>query len=76
VVDPSLDFASRLYATIKSSLIEWATGEGSFVVVGLLDALSGKEKDELNLQLKSNKKLLEQKASENKGTKILLETLA
>ena len=76
VSDPPLDFAGRLYQEIKSETVSWAIGEGSFVIVGLLEVLSGKENDELKARLKKNKKSLQDKGKENKGTKIILEKIA
>jgi pumilio family protein 6 len=75
VGDPPLDFAGRLYQEIKSETVSWAIGEGSFVIVGLLEVLSGKE-NELKTRLKKNKKALQDKGKENKGTKIILEKIA
>lgn len=75
VVDPPLNFASKLYESIQANILKWATGEGSFVVVALLEALSGKEKDAMIAQLKKSKKSLTDQARDNKGTKIVLENI-
>jgi pumilio homology domain family member 6 len=76
VADPSLNFADALYERIRPDIVQWATGEGSFVVVGLLEALSGKSKEELSSQLKRSQKTLKNHVGENKGTKIILEKIA
>lgn len=76
VADPDMKFASRLYGVIQEHILQWATGEGSFVVVALLEALSGKEKEGLIKDLKSHKKLINERAASNKGTKLILETMA
>lgn len=75
-VDPPLNFASKLYQSIQANTLHWTTGEGSFVVVALLEALSGKEKDVMIAQLKKSKKALTDQAGDNKGTKIVLEKIA
>lgn len=75
MVDPPLDFATKLYKEIKSDIVQWAVGEGSFVVVGLLDVLTGKERVDLCASLKSKQKVLQDKGKENKGTKIILEKI-
>ena len=72
VMDPNLDFASRLVKVIKPNLIDWATGEGSFVVVGLLEALSGKDREEVISILKQHASRLDKACGTNKGTKIIL----
>jgi pumilio homology domain family member 6 len=71
-MDPDLNFASRLASTIKPNLVQWATGEGSFVIVGLLETLSGEEKQELVSTLKQNQSQLDKVSGSNKGTKIVL----
>ena len=74
MVDPSLNFASSLYPAMKLYLMEWAKGEGSFVVVGLLDALSGSERDELVFKLQAIETSL--KESSEKGTNLILEKIS
>lgn len=59
VVDPPLDFAGRLYKAINADVVNWAIGEGSFVIVALLEALSGKEGEELRDHLKGKRKVLQ-----------------
>jgi pumilio homology domain family member 6 len=76
VVDSSLNFADAMYERIRPDIVHWATGEGSFVVVGLLDAVSGKCKEELSSQLKRSQKILKSHIGGNKGTKIVLEKVA
>jgi pumilio homology domain family member 6 len=75
VIDPPLDFAGRLYKAINPNWVNWAIGEGSFVIVGLLEVLSGKEEEELRSHLKSKQKVLQARGKDNKGTKIILEKI-
>jgi len=75
VVDPGLDFGRKLYSAIQPHIIPWSIGEGSFVIVALSEALSGKDRDELISRLKRNKDTLKTKGGQNKGTKILLEKI-
>jgi pumilio family protein 6 len=75
VVDPPLDFAGRFYKAINSNVVNWAIGEGSFVIVALLEVLSGKEGEELRGHLKSKRKVLQARGKDNKGTKIILEEI-
>lgn len=63
-VDPPLQFANILYPVIQERLVEWATGPGSFVVVGLAEAGDFSDKEALKKTLKKNKKLLEKAATE------------
>jgi pumilio homology domain family member 6 len=65
-----------LYVAILSNLEKWATGEGSFVVVSLLEGLSGDQKDEMISLLKKSKKYIKSQGGDNKGTKIVLEKIA
>lgn len=64
LVDPPLEFANTLYPVIQEHVVDWATGPGSFVVVGLAEAGDFGEKDALKKTLKKNKKLLEKAATE------------
>lgn len=61
---------------IQPYLLSWATGEGSFVVLGLLEALSGKEREEVVSHLKKTQKSVKNKSAGNKGTKLILEKIA
>ena len=81
-VEPALRFAPILYKQIQPTILEWATGARSFVVVALLETEDFKSKKQLSKELSINKKTLE-KASKgssdqdkgNAGAKILLTTL-
>jgi pumilio family protein 6 len=73
VTDPDLKFASKLKVVIQPYLVSWATGEGSFVVLGLLEALSGKEKEDVVSHLKKIEKSIRNKGAGNKGAKLILE---
>jgi pumilio homology domain family member 6 len=76
VVDPEFKFASKLYHAIRPHISQWATGDGSFVVVALLEALLGEEKEGLRKDLKSHEKAIKEKAGSNKGSKLILEKIA
>lgn len=58
-VTPSLGFADLFWTETKASVVDWATGEGSFVVVALTEAEDFKKKDEVLKALKKDKKKLE-----------------
>jgi pumilio homology domain family member 6 len=75
VSDPDLNFASKLKTVVQPYLVSWATGEGSFVVLGLLEALSGKEKEEVVSHLKKTQKSIRNKSAGNKGAKLILEKI-
>jgi pumilio family protein 6 len=62
--DPPLKFADTLYPVIKDYIVDWATGPGSFVVVGLMESSEFSNTDELKKTLKKNKKALEKAATE------------
>jgi pumilio family protein 6 len=63
-IDPPLGFSNILYPVIKDHIVEWATGPGSFVVVGLVEARDFKDTADLKKILKKNKKQLEKAATE------------
>jgi pumilio family protein 6 len=73
--EPELNFKSMLLPVVSEHLLEWATGDGSFVVVALLENLQDKEKKDLIKNLKSHSKDLKKAADSNKGSKLLLELL-
>lgn len=58
-VEPALGFAELLWNEIKSNIIDWATGQGSFVVVALTEADGFAKKEEVLKALKKDKKKLE-----------------
>ncbi|KAK5168418.1 Pumilio y domain member 6 [Saxophila tyrrhenica] len=64
-----LGFAAQLYPVIKDSVLEWACGEGSFVIVGLLESedVEGESKAEVKKLLKKGRKKLEGAAKGGKG---------
>lgn len=90
-VTPALGFADLLWDEIKGNLVDWATGQGSFVVVALTEAEGFERKSEVLKALKKHKKALEAAAKssgskigdkksndgprENAGAKLLLEKL-
>ncbi|KAL7892036.1 ARM repeat-containing protein [Trichoderma sp. SZMC 28014] len=64
LIDPPLGFSNILYPVIKDSIMDWATGPSSFVVVALLESEEFTSADELKKTLKKNKKLLQKAADE------------
>ncbi|KAF4122474.1 pumilio-like proteiny domain family member 6 [Geosmithia morbida] len=62
--DPPLNFANVLYPVIEEYVVQWATGPGSFVIVGLAEASDFDAAAKLTKTLKKNKKLLEKAATE------------
>jgi pumilio family protein 6 len=66
-VTPALGFADMLWAEIKGNVIDWATGEGSFVVVALTEAEGFAKKSEVLKALKKDKKKLEAAAGPTKA---------
>lgn len=66
-VTPALGFADMLWAEIKDRVIDWATGEGSFVIVALTEAEGFEKKSEVLKALKKDKKKLEAAAGPAKS---------
>ncbi|KAM0444286.1 hypothetical protein ACHAO4_010328 [Trichoderma viride] len=64
LIDPPLGFSNILYPVIQDSIMDWATGPSSFVVVALLESEEFTSVDELKKTLKKNKKLLQKAAEE------------
>lgn len=58
-VEPSLGFADMFWEQIKDNVIEWATGPGSFVIVGLVESEQFGQKDKVLAALKKQRKQLE-----------------
>lgn len=58
-VQPALGFADLLWSEIKGSVVQWATGQGSFVVVALTEAEGFEGKKDVLKALKKEKKALE-----------------
>ncbi|KAF8474736.1 armadillo-type protein [Kalaharituber pfeilii] len=77
VLDPPLNFHSKLYKRILPDLGVWATSlRGSWVVLSLLEAQGFGEKEEVEKILKENMKKLEQVAvTGNKGAAAIVEKL-
>ena len=61
-VDPPLDFHNSLYATISDEIVEWATGDKSFVVVALLEAPGFSSIERLEKELNKERPRLEEAA--------------
>jgi pumilio family protein 6 len=58
-VEPALGFADLLWNEIKGSVIDWATGQGSFVIVALTEAEGFEGRKDVLKALKKDKKKLE-----------------
>jgi pumilio family protein 6 len=58
-VEPSLGFADMFWEQIKEDVVQWATGPGSFVIVGLVESEQFKRKDEVLATLRKQRKKLE-----------------
>ena len=58
VADPPLKFHDRLYAIIEDDVVTWATGNNSFVIVGLLEAEGFQKREALLKALKKHRALL------------------
>ena len=63
-VEPPLGFHEVLYAKIQDTVLEWATGGNSFVVVGLLEAAGFPARDALRKTLAEHRKELGKAANE------------
>lgn len=62
-VEPALGFADLLWDEIKGDVVDWATGQGSFVVVALTEAEGFDRKDQVLKALKKEKKKLDAAAN-------------
>ncbi|KAF1941792.1 ARM repeat-containing protein [Clathrospora elynae] len=62
-VEPALGFADLLWDEIKGNVVDWATGQGSFVVVALTEAEGFGRTDEVLKALKKGKGQLEAAAN-------------
>lgn len=76
VIPEPTGFKDLLYKAIKPNVAKWATGDGSFVIVSLLENLDDKSDLVAALKEKSVSKEIK-KAAEggNKGSKLILEQL-
>jgi pumilio family protein 6 len=61
-VEPALGFADLLWDEVKDNVVDWATGQGSFVIVGLTEAEGFERKSEVLKALKKDRKRLEDAA--------------
>lgn len=59
-------FHEMLYATIKEEIVDWATGNNSFVVLGLMEASGFSGKSSLTKALQKHKALLDTAANRPK----------
>ncbi|KAF2735478.1 ARM repeat-containing protein [Polyplosphaeria fusca] len=58
-VDPPLGFADMFWEKIKADLTEWATGPGSFVIVGLAESEDFSNRDKLLKAMRKSRTQLE-----------------
>ena len=78
LVEPRLGFGKVLWPFMKEDVVEWACGEGSFVVVGLLESEDLEEgvKEEVKARVRKGRGRVESAAEGgNKGAKIVLEKI-
>ncbi|KAF2019033.1 ARM repeat-containing protein [Aaosphaeria arxii CBS 175.79] len=68
-VEPAIGYADMFWDHIKSDVISWATGQGSFVIVALVEAEQFERKDEVLKALKKDKKALEAAAATTESSK-------
>ncbi|KAH8731004.1 pumilio domain-containing protein [Phaeosphaeriaceae sp. PMI808] len=66
-VEPALGFADLLWDEIQGSVLEWATGQGAFVVVALTEAEGFERKGEVLKALRKGRKAVEEAAGEGGG---------
>lgn len=64
--EPPLGFHDMLYATIREEIVDWATGDNSFVVLGLMEATGFSGNSSLTKALQKHKAPLEKAANEPK----------
>jgi pumilio family protein 6 len=84
LAEERLVFGAELYPVIKDRIVEWACGDSSFVIVGLLESedVDSGIKDEVRAALKKGKKKLDVavkggggKEKGNAGARILMEKI-
>lgn len=76
VVEPPIGFHNLLYPKIKPHLLSWATGAGSFVIVGLLEAHGFEHNSDLVGELKKNMAQLKSASDGgNKGSAVIIQAL-
>ncbi|KAH7080391.1 armadillo-type protein [Paraphoma chrysanthemicola] len=61
-VEPALGFADLFWDEVKENVIDWATGQGSFVIVALTETEGFERKKEVLKALKKEKARLEEAA--------------
>ncbi|MCJ1461487.1 pumilio domain member 6 [Pseudocyphellaria aurata] len=66
VAENPLGFHDLLYASIKDEIVDWATGNNSFVVLGLMEATGFSGHVSLKKALQKHKALLDKAASQPK----------
>lgn len=66
-VEPALGFADLLWNEIKDNVTDWATGQGSFVIVALTETDDFEKKKDVLKALKKDKKQLEAAANPTGG---------
>jgi pumilio family protein 6 len=69
-VEPALSFADLFWDEIKGNVVQWATGQGSFVIVALVEAQGFSRKEDVLKALRKERKKLEDAAgSKESGEK-------
>ena len=67
-VDTVQTFADTFFSKIQSDVVRWATGDNSFVIVGLLEATTFSKKQELMQILNKHHKELQQAVVKNEAS--------
>lgn len=70
IAEPN-DFKTLLFNKIKDNLSGWAIGDGSFVVISLLENLKGDEREQITEILRAKKKDISSASTSNKGTRLI-----
>lgn len=70
-IDVPNNFKHLLFSVIKNDLAEWALGNGSFVIISLLENLEKEEHDEAIKILKRSQKEISAVAITNKGARLI-----
>ncbi|KAG5359954.1 Pumilio-like proteiny domain family member 6 [Yarrowia sp. C11] len=76
-IETPFDFGAKFYEAIGDHVVAWATGDGAFVIVTLVENLEDdKLKKQLTKTLKNSKKEIAAAAEDgNKGSKLIVELL-
>ncbi|GAO51151.1 puf family RNA-binding protein [Saitoella complicata NRRL Y-17804] len=78
-VEPRLEFESMMLPVVEKHLADWASSNGSYVVIALLETLEGEERERLVRKLRSHKAAIQAASKKDKvsgGVKKILEVIA